>query len=776
MLSQFYFGAGQYVGSHRQGAKPTMLSFILEWASPYLSIYIMGHTEVVMQTTLFWKNEKEISANIKTIRLLGAGRAAKAVLVRVQLKNGEIFDCVEKIFKPGFLTRFIYWIIYQSPFPYQHSRDAISAAYYRRAVASKILPWQNSQNSPVAEPIYTRWDSQAGAFVLGAKYIRGRGIVPQECDPYWLRRKLYNYIVRPVARVLGKKLDQMLPPNEEVRELLSVMKIFEKRFRSSGLIGTGWQCSPLTQVSTANLLRTDAGYIMVDLESGIPAILVPYYLFRALLTFNFPYFDDLESERLLKYIERNRSALTNRFGEIGFAELNRDAEKLIRCSENWKKGEIGLFRNPLALFNILFSAAKKRAVLITRAEIWYRNGEIDQITYERLVNSSRYLAESLYLFSWIPGRLGRFLRKARGNQVFRKRVRIFISNRKKRQKWLAEWVNQYLEVWQEQGRFPSVQELDFGLLFCFHLLVSKLTSPRVHRFFVDRSYRKKVLLKIRIFFTSNQFQSEYSRFVVQKGFSEWYLSGRMSADEHDQLVEELNNSAIQEYIRTFVIHGSLKFFEPITSSIKLLGVGLYLATFAQYYPSLDPSDALSSRLLVAIVLAAVINPISVLMMVNTSIWRTLITLQRMLSFQRRGITYIVALFFGMIPVVGTMAYPVQMYISSKHLSIYLMRNMLSSIGQKLPIYGGKDSLTELRAIKTVNFIVEFIEIILWIWMHSIGGLLSILSRPFQQLFKSRPRVRLPDRARPRKGSRIVDQFIRELWSDLESSGDIPHPS
>jgi len=267
-------------------------------------------------TTLFWNNAEEISARIEPIKVLGAGRAATAKLVRVCPEGEDPFECVEKCFAPGLLTRFVYWFFFQSPFPYQHDRNAISAAYYRRSVAARILSSLDGIDCPVAESLYTRWDSENQAYVLAAKFVDGRGIVPQEIDPLWIRRTIFNLTIRPVARVAGIRIQRRIAPPEEIKELLALMHRFERAFRACGLVGTGWQTSPAALVSPANLLRTDQGYVMVDLESGIPAFLVPYYLLRSIFRFKFPYFDDLEPVRLDRYVDENRERLTEALSEV----------------------------------------------------------------------------------------------------------------------------------------------------------------------------------------------------------------------------------------------------------------------------------------------------------------------------------------------------------------------------------------------------------------------------------------------------------------------------
>jgi len=716
-------------------------------------------------TTLFWKNTEEISARIEPIKVLGAGRAATATLVRVYPEGGEPFECVEKCFAPGLLTRFVYWFFFQSPFPYQHDRNAIGATYYRRSVASKILSSLNGVECPVAESLYTRWDSENQAYVLAAKFVAGRGIVPQEIDPLWIRRTAFNLIIRPLARLVGMRIKRRSAPPEEIKELLVLMHRFERAFRTSGLVGTGWQTSPAALVSPANLLRTDTGYVMVDLESGIPAFLVPYYFFRSVFRFKFPYFDDLEPDRLDRYLDENQERLTESLSEDGFKTLLDEARKLKECTLRWKRGEIALSRN---IFSLLFSPANRRAVIAARAESWFREEVIDQGSFEKLSQSGRLFTQLLFLLGAPPGRIGRFLRKVKGNKEYRAKVGQFLSDRKQRREWVQEYVDEHVTEWSEENRLSlstPPRSLVFGIRFLWYVIVSKITSPRLHRFFLDAAYRKHVITKAGLFLFSNRYQLEYSRYVVHRSLVEWRDHQRISEGEFRKISEQLNTGSIQEYVRVFGMQAALKLFEAITSAIKVAGIGWYLSSFAAHFPTLDPGESISAQLLLAMLQVAAINPISVLMIVNTSVWRTLITLQRMISIKRRRIAYRVALFVGMIPALGTLAYPIQMYAGCRELSVFLMRHIASKVGQNLPIYGGKDTITEIWCIKLINLIVEFLEIIKWLWGHSFGFLFRAVWRG-----SKKKRVVAEAAVEPKtdsestRWSRLVDKYVSDLQS------------
>jgi hypothetical protein len=69
-----------------------------------------------------------------------------------------------------------------------------------------------------------------------------------------------------------------------------------------------------------------------------------------------------------------------------------------------------------------------------------------------------------------------------------------------------------------------------------------------------------------------------------------------------------------------------------------------------------------------------------------------------------------ALVVGALPMIGWMAYPVQMYSTHPELSTFLMREGASRAGRWLPIYGGKDSRTEIAAIRLMDPIIEVVDV------------------------------------------------------------------
>jgi len=181
-------------------------------------------------------NGNTCRVNISRLKILGRGRAAVAMLCKVDgLEENQSKQVVEKVFTPDALTRFIYSCCFQAPFPYQRNEDAIRASLYRRLMIRDLMVFSGLKNTEIALPLYTRWDSQSNAFVLGSEFVNGRPIVPALSDEFSIRRFILNGIVRPVSRIFGIKRQKIEKQKSELSELRKIMRDVERLLRRAGL-------------------------------------------------------------------------------------------------------------------------------------------------------------------------------------------------------------------------------------------------------------------------------------------------------------------------------------------------------------------------------------------------------------------------------------------------------------------------------------------------------------------------------------------------------------
>ncbi|MEO1979937.1 MAG: hypothetical protein ABGZ24_05425, partial [Fuerstiella sp.] len=604
---------------------------------------------------------------VESVLTLGSGRAARAVLVKATDSAGDHHLCVEKIFRPGLLTRFIYRCAFQASFGYQVSEDAILACFYRRRVAGALIQVFMPETR-VAQPLYARWDAESSAYALGSELIQGRGIRPGAANFRMLRNLL------PWTSSADQKQSA-----EEIDELLDLMSRLESLLRESGLVGSGWQVSKAAVVSTANLLRTDEGYVIVDLESGIPAMLVSHYVAAGLRLRSLPLFDDLDATTLHTYLETHHVRIQATLGDDGSEQLESDVERLVQHSANWKLAEIAVARRRLPFFGARFQTIYRKRCL----DIWHRNEITDNPTNERFRSSSRLFTRLTYWCGCIPGPLGRFTQRYSGNKTYRGRVHKLVTNANVRRTAVADFCERKTKEFSAEGRIADGRLFAGpGLRFQTNWLMSRVLPAAAHRWFSDAAHRRHQMVRLFLLIVSSRFQRAFGQLQIRSAIREWEQSGRLFPEEHAALLQSCESQELDEYARCFGMHLSIKLATPVLMPLKVGGFAAFAATGSFLY-----------------LLPVIVSPIL----------RTLITLIRMIGNVRKGTAYGEALLIGTLPVIGNLAFPIQMYSSHPRLSTFLIRDAVARMSRFFPIYGGRDSRLEIAAIKAASIPLELLD-------------------------------------------------------------------
>jgi hypothetical protein len=613
-----------------------------------------------------------LPTSVQCVRVLGHGRAAEARLVTATDADGNRFSCVEKVFRPGLLTRTIYRAAFQAPFAYQDDAQAILASFYRRRVAAVIIQTFSPEAS-VAKPLYVRWDHPSQAMVLASEFIRGRGVVPQPVDSKRCRRWF--------ASKMTPNRSVSVPPAAEIDELVALMTKLESLLVRSGLTGSGWQVCKRAMVSTANLLRTENGYVVVDLESGIPSVLVPAYVFAGFRLGTLPLFDDLDPVKLRSWIAENHDSFAQSLSQSELAQFTDDVERLIEHDENWKRSEPAIARRPTRLVTADFRQRFKHRTL----ESWSRRGIADSTVVDAMRHGGRFFTSLTFLLGIIPGRIGRFFQRLWANTTYRETVKQWIGQPEYRAATLRGYAAEKTAQWRQAGRIADDSpDKVFNARFIGGVLLSKTTPALLHRWIVDPVYRKNRQTRMLLFCVSGRFQSEIGRLFIRARIESWRGEQRLTATEAASLHAQLASPAVDEYVRGFGLHVGLKLLLPVVMSLKVGGAAVSVASGNPFY--------------------------FLFMLMLVPMLRTAVTLWRKVATRRPMADYRDALAIGILPVVGSLAFPVQMYSRFPSLSVFLLRDFASRVGRWLPIYGGKDSRTELAAIRSVDLLAELLEI------------------------------------------------------------------
>lgn len=175
------------------------------------------------------------------------------------------------------------------------------------------------------------------------------------------------------------------------------------------------------------------------------------------------------------------------------------------------------------------------------------------------------------------------------------------------------------------------------------------------------------------FLGSQRYRTQVARAFVARRIASWEERGQLVPEEARALRAKLHEETT-EYLTDFGVHVAIK---PFVKAVEYLGFGAFL-----YGAGIIDEGALTAAVLLGGCAA-----------------RTLYTLGRVLQATLKGRERPwIALGVGTVPIVGNLAYPLQIVYSGAGekdvLAQFLLYDGCSAIGRKLPIWGGRDTLAE----------------------------------------------------------------------------------
>jgi hypothetical protein len=173
--------------------------------------------------------------------------------------------------------------------------------------------------------------------------------------------------------------------------------------------------------------------------------------------------------------------------------------------------------------------------------------------------------------------------------------------------------------------------------------------------------------------TSQTFRAQLARSYVGRRVDAWQSRSQLTAEESNHLRAELRSGPASTYLTDFGMHLAIK----VPMKLLVYGVVLPLAATGLIGP------------LTAAALFLAAGPFG----------RTLYTLTRTgEAMVHRTERPWAALLVGLMPVVGNVAYPMQVLYSSasrqSKLAQFIVCDAVTRFGQHLPIWGGQDTATE----------------------------------------------------------------------------------
>ena len=403
--------------------------------------------------------------NPEFVGYLGSGRAAEVHLVRDtatgKLYAEKLFQAKQSLSEMG--RNLIYLACFQAPFPYHTKAHAIQASKYRRNVLIDLTEFWFGK-SLIADAYYTRWDETAQGYILGTEYVKGRGPKPSKFDRYILRNFLKNYPLRFLKRLVGIRSPKIEGPSWEIDEVITQLDALKDKFRQSGFMGSEWQVNKMLSTPTSNLLRDEKGrWVLVDVESGMPALIVLDLLWTAIKTGSFPLFDDVNFDKLNEYLAANKNELTRKLGLERYRQLRYNVKQLRYHTEAWKSSEPAIFRNK---HHLLTDSQLRANIRKGFAEHWARSGKISPEKANQIEKSSLHFFGYLTIDSLrsIGNGICSIARSLRSCVASSVQAILFSQRLLYDESCLIEfsenYVNERIDRWQKAGRITTAEAED----------------------------------------------------------------------------------------------------------------------------------------------------------------------------------------------------------------------------------------------------------------------------------------------------------------------------
>jgi len=198
-------------------------------------------------------------------------------------------------------------------------------------------------------------------------------------------------------------------------------------------------------------------------------------------------------------------------------------------------------------------------------------------------------------------------------------------------------------------------------------LVHFLRDPPYRRAALQRAYRAVV---------DERYQVQLAEHYITRRIERWESAHRLTSQESEALRHAVAMPSAQEYVRGFGVHLALKALLP-SALLDPLFVGVALTT-----DSLYPAVLLFAR----------------------SLAITAYTVMRWLK--RPKLPFSTAFAVGLVPKLGILAYPGQLFTVHPELASFLVRDLAARLGEQLPIYGGRHTLTEHYCIRGADLLLS----------------------------------------------------------------------
>lgn len=240
-----------------------------------------------------------------------------------------------------------------------------------------------------------------------------------------------------------------------------------------------------------------------------------------------------------------------------------------------------------------------------------------------------------------------------------------LKKRRLSQRW-ADWYSKHPFVWYGRGTARLTAK---GLWKTYDKLLGELPFKLFNKI-AQINYVNLAANSIKFVF-SERYRVEMGRKHVRKAIGEWKDRKNLDEKQADSLEQQLERSEFMEYIGDLWAHAMIY---PIGKGLDAAAIPYFFLTGNPYLASF------------------------IAIWGTTPFLRVGYTGARFVQSCINGKEKPWWAFIGILPTIGNFAYPLQMTISAgkgnQELPMFLIIRESTKIGEKLPILGGKDTLTE----------------------------------------------------------------------------------
>lgn len=277
----------------------------VHWPSDVLGGALLGLAWLVGVTMLYldMRRDQVVIPGLDLLRRI-RGRSVRAKPdVAGSVASTVYFDreagTAGKVYRPPRAVRWLYWAAFQSSFPYATREEALRTAAAVRELTGLLTEYWTGEDMVAA--------------VRDIRCERGE---------FWFVTEL----------VEGEEPKD----NAEVREVLQTLR---RRFAEAGL--ATWQIDPENPHAHTNFIRTPEGKLrLIDLESTLIPFVQPLNMLPRMFRMGrVPTFDDVDYERLRRYVGEHRSEMEQALGEEKVERLEAAIDTAQACARSWKGAE-----------------------------------------------------------------------------------------------------------------------------------------------------------------------------------------------------------------------------------------------------------------------------------------------------------------------------------------------------------------------------------------------------------------------------------------------------